>query len=53
MIHLLRMLDLLGGHVLRRAHHLAGAGEREVLRLAAHQLRQAEVGDLHPAAACP
>ena len=26
-----------------------GAGEREILGLAAHQLRQAEVGDLHPA----
>ena len=43
------MLDLLGGHVLRRADDLAGAGQRQVLRLAAHQLRDAEVGDLHPA----
>ena len=27
MVDLLRVLDLLGGHVLRRAHHLAGGGQ--------------------------
>ena len=49
MIDLQRVLDLLGSHVLGRAHDLARAGQRRVLRLAAHQLRDAEVGDLDPA----
>ncbi len=44
------VLDLLGGHVLRRAHDLSRAGERQVVRFLAHQLGDAEVGDLHLAA---
>ena len=32
MIDLKRMLDLLGGHVLRRAHDLAGAGQGVIVR---------------------
>ena len=36
MIDLKRVLDLLGGHVLRRADNLTGACQRQILRLAAH-----------------
>ena len=43
------MLDLLGGHVLGVPIDLPRAGQRKVLRLAAHELGQAEVGDLDPA----
>ena len=41
-----RAAGLLGGHVARRAHDVAGAGQA---RLALHQLGQAEVGDLRDA----
>ncbi len=42
-----RVFHLLGGHVVRRAHHHVGLGEHR-LRLRAHDLGKAEVGDLHP-----
>ena len=49
MIHRLRFLDLLRRHVMRRAHHVARAGQPEILRLLAQNFREAEVGDFHPA----
>jgi len=49
MVNIERVFNLLGGHVLRRAHDLASTRERQVFRLLADQLRNAEVGDLDPA----
>ena len=34
---------------MRRAHHVARAGQPEILRLLPQNFRQAEVGDFHPA----
>ena len=50
-IDLQRPLHLLRGHVVQRAHHLPRPGQREVAGVAAQQLGQAEVGDLHAALA--
>ena len=45
-VHALGMLDLFRRHIVRRAHDLPHAGQMEVLRLAAQDFGQAEVGDL-------
>ena len=42
---------LLRRHVVRRSHDLMGAGQRQDSRCASHELSQAEVGNLDPAAA--
>ncbi len=49
MIHGLRFLDLLGGHVVHGAERCAGGGERHIGMFLAHELGDAEVGDLHAA----
>ena len=49
-VHGLRLVELLGGHVARRAERHAGYRERVVGLLAAQEFREAEVGDLHTAA---
>ena len=47
MIHILRALDLLRGHVGGRAERAAAEGEREAATGLAIELGHAEVGDLH------
>jgi len=44
-----RVLELLGRHVVRRAHHLVRTGQPSAVGGAAEDLGQPEVGDLHPA----
>ena len=44
-----RLLDLLRGHVVHGAEGRAGGGERRVGMFLAHELGDAEVGDLHAA----
>ena len=50
MIDLLRMVPLFRRHVIERTHDLMRARQREAGPRRPHQLRQAEVGDAHPAA---
>ena len=45
MVHLERTLQLLGGHVVRSAHHLPRTCNLEILELFPHQLGQAKISD--------
>ena len=47
MIHLGRRLKLLRGHVVRRAHHLLGGGQRVVGARSAKDFGESEIRDLH------
>jgi len=50
LVHILRMLQLFGRHVVGRAHGVAAGSEGKLFPGLAHQLGDAEVRDLHPAA---
>jgi len=49
MIHFLRTLDLLRGHVMRRAHHIPGARQAQLVLVQTGNFCEPEIGDFHPA----
>ena len=49
LVHVLRVLQLFGRHVVRRADGQAAGRQRDLVLGLAEQLGDAEVGDLHPA----